>query len=206
VLFLHGGRETYLIRHAGPPVKIKNPAQIRARLSQWLAFGNYPRGGDRRSILKWGLHMSEQRLDSLGQTIVGFPDDAGTSRIAEQPLQSDLPDGYRELVEAAEIGQAVAEAVNVKSKAHRRAKLRKRDLHDLSDLRTAVNDLAGEIDAITYADDSYSKHWGHSPEANAVDQQRHVRLQMIREKLAKLKLVMDSVDGNPVTFPIDRSS
>jgi hypothetical protein len=28
-------------------------------------------------------------------------------------------------------------------------------------------------------------------------QQRHGRLQMIREKLARVKLVMDSVDGNP---------
>ena len=107
------------------------------------------------------------------------------------PRQSDLPDGYRELVKAAEIGQAKAETVNVKLKAHRRAKLRKRDLHDLSDLRAVINDLAGEIDATTHADDLYRKHWGHSPEANAVYQQRRVRLQIIREKLAKLKLVMD---------------
>ena len=65
--------------------------------------------------------MSEQQLDSLGRAIVGPPDNAGTRLIAGQPRQSDLPDGYRE----------------------------KKDLHDLSDLRVAVNDLGGEIDAIT---------------------------------------------------------
>jgi hypothetical protein len=53
------------------------------------------------------------------------------------------------LVKAAEIGQAKAVTVNVKLKAYRRPKLRKKDLHDLSDLRVAVNDLVGEIDAIT---------------------------------------------------------
>lgn len=93
--------------------------------------------------------MSEQQLDSLGRTIVVSPDNAGTRLIAGQPRQSDLPDGYRELVKAAEIGQAKAMTVNVKLKAHRRAKLRKKDLHDLSDLRVAVNDLGEEIDAIT---------------------------------------------------------
>jgi hypothetical protein len=143
--------------------------------------------------------MSEQQLDSLGRTIVIHPDSAETRLITEQSLHSDLLDVYRESVEAAEIGQAKAETVNIKLKAYRRAKLRKRDLHDLSDLRVAVNDLAGEIDAIAHADDLFREHWGHSSEANAVDQQRHIRLRIIREKLANLKLVMDSVDGNPTT-------
>jgi hypothetical protein len=143
--------------------------------------------------------MSEQQLDSLGRTSVAHPDNAETRLTTEQSLRSGLPDLYRELVTAAEIGQAKAETVNVKLKAYRRAKLRKRDLHDLSDLRVAVNDLAGEIDAIAHADDLFREHWGHSSEANAVDQQRHVRLRIIREKLSNLKLVMDSLDGNPIT-------
>jgi hypothetical protein len=91
------------------------------------------------------------------------------------------------LVKAAEIGQAKAETVNFKLKAYRQAKLRKRDLHDLNKLHVAVNDLGEEIDAITHADDLYIEHWGHSQEANAVDQQRHICLRMIREKVAKLK-------------------
>jgi hypothetical protein len=143
--------------------------------------------------------MGEQQLDSLGRLIVIPPNNAATRLSAEQSRQSDLPDGYRELVMAAEIGQSKAEAANVKLKGYRRAELRKRDLHDLSDLRVAVNALAGQIDAITHADDLYGEHWGHSPEVKAVGHQRHVRLQMIRDKLAKLKLVMDSVDGNPTT-------
>jgi hypothetical protein len=141
--------------------------------------------------------MSEQQLDSLGRTTVIHRNSTETRLITEQSLHSDLPDVYRELVEAAEIGQAKAETVNIHLKTYRRAKLRRRDLHDLSDLRVAVNDLAGEIDAIAHADDLFREHWGHSSEANAVDQQRHVRLRIIREKIANLKLVMDSVDGNP---------
>jgi hypothetical protein len=142
--------------------------------------------------------MSEEHLDLLGRNTVVFPDNAVLRLIAEQPRQSHLPNGYREVVKAAESGQAKPETFNVRLK-DRRAKLRTRDLHDLSDLHVGVNDLAVEIDAITHADDLYREHWGHSPEANAVDQQRHVRLKMIHEKLVKLKLVMDSVDGNPIT-------
>ena len=142
--------------------------------------------------------MSEQQLDSLDRLIAVSPDNGAVPLIAEQSREADLPDGYRELVIAAEIGQSKAEAVSVKLKGYRRAELRKRDLHDLSDLRVAVNTLAEEINAITHADDLYREHWGHSPEVKGVDQQRHVRLQMIRDKLARLKLVMDSVDGNPI--------
>lgn len=142
--------------------------------------------------------MSEERLDFLSRNTLVSPDSAEIRLIAEQPRQSHLPDGYREVVKAAESGQAEAETLNVKLKAYRRAKLRTRDLHDLSDLHVGVNDLAVEIDAITHADDLFREHLRHSPEANAVDQQRHVRLKIIREKLVKLKLVMDSVDGNPI--------
>ena len=141
--------------------------------------------------------MSEKQLDSLGRTIVIPRDDAKARLTAPHPQQSVLPDRYTELVEAAEIGQAKAETVNVKLKAYRRAQLRERDLQHLSDLHVAVNDLAIEINAITHADDLFREHWGHSAEANAVDQQRQGRLQMIREKLATLKLVVDSADGNP---------
>jgi hypothetical protein len=118
------------------------------------------------------LYMSEQQLDSLGRTIAGPTDNAGTRLIAGQPRQSDLPDGYRELVKAAEIGQAKAVTVNVKLKAYRRAKLRKKDLHDLSDLRVAVNDLGGEIDAITmlmtYIGSVGNTAWRRTPFINKV--------------------------------------
>jgi hypothetical protein len=47
-----------LFLQQGPPLRKTNPAQIRALLSQWLAFGNYPRGVDRRSIFM-RLHVRE---------------------------------------------------------------------------------------------------------------------------------------------------
>ena len=115
--------------------------------------------------------MRKQQLDSLGRTIVGPPDNAGT-RLIGKPRQSDIPDRYRELVKAAEIGPAKAVTVNVSLKAYRRAKLRKKDLHDLSDLRVAVNDLGGEIDAITmlmtYIGSIGDTAWRRTPFINKV--------------------------------------
>jgi hypothetical protein len=64
-------------------------------------------------------------------------------------------------------------------------------------LRAAVNDLEEEIDAIFVDNDVYREHLEHSPEATAVYQQHSRRLLTIREKLDRLKLVMNSVDGNP---------
>jgi hypothetical protein len=58
VLFLLGGRETYLVRHVRPTTEESEPRANSNPLSQWLAFGNYPRGVDRRSIFM-RLHMRE---------------------------------------------------------------------------------------------------------------------------------------------------
>jgi hypothetical protein len=49
-MFLLGGRETYLVRHARPTTEENESRANSGPLSQWLAFGNYPRGADRRSI------------------------------------------------------------------------------------------------------------------------------------------------------------
>jgi hypothetical protein len=155
------------------------------------------------------------KLDSQGRTVDGTTDTEETRLIAEltdchqvsrakqealsNPRRSVLAGGseHNELIKAAEIGKAREETARVKLKAHRRAKLRRRDLNDLIGFRTAVNDLAGEIDAIFSDNDSYREHLTHSPEATAVYHQHSRRLLTIREKLARLKLVMASVDGKP---------
>jgi hypothetical protein len=99
-------------------------------------------------------------------------------------------------VKTAEAAQAKVETVKVKLKDYRRAKLRKKDRHDLSGLRIGLNDLAGEFEGIFCDNDLYREHFEHSAEATTVYQQHWTRLQTIREKLGRLKLVMNSVDGN----------
>jgi chromosome segregation ATPase len=56
--------------------------------------------------------------------------------------------------------------------------------------------LGEEIDTITYAGEA-GKEQTPGPAASAAYRGRHVRLEAIREKLAELTLVMDSVDGKP---------
>jgi hypothetical protein len=156
--------------------------------------------------------MSEQELDFLGRTVKGTPDPAEIRLIAElkdchedslskrhavsHPPQSVLADGHKELVQTAEAAQAKVETVKVKLKDYRRAKLRKKDRHDLSGLRIGLNDLAGEFEGIFCDNDLYRERFEHSAEATTVYQQHWTRLQTIREKLGRLKLVMNSVDGN----------
>jgi hypothetical protein len=167
------------------------------------------------SASSWIILVSEQKSDSQGRTVDGTTDPEETRLIAEltdchqvsrakqealsNPGSSVLAGGseHKELVKAAEIGKAKEETVRVKLKAHRRAKLRKRDFNDLIGLRAAVNDLEVEIHEIFLDNDSYREHLTHSPEATTVYQQHFGRLLTIREKIARLKLVMDSVDGNP---------
>jgi hypothetical protein len=127
--------------------------------------------------------MSEQKSDSQGRTVDGTTDPEETRLIAEltdchqvsrakqealsNPRSSALAGGseHKELVKAAEIGKAKEETVRVELKAHRRAKLRKRDLNDLIGLSAAVNDLEVEIHEIFLDNDSYREHLTHSPEA-----------------------------------------
>ena len=91
--------------------------------------------------------MSEPKLDSQGRTVDGTTDTEETRLIADvanchqeslakqdalfHPRQSILLDGYRELLKAAESGKAKEETARVKLKAHRLAKLSKKDLHTI---------------------------------------------------------------------------
>jgi hypothetical protein len=150
--------------------------------------------------------MSEQELDSMGRTVKGTTDTAEIRLIAEltdchqdslskqyavsHPPESVLPGGHKELVKTAEAAQAKVETVKVKLKNYRRAKLRRKDRHDLSGLRIGLNDLAEEFEAIFCDNDLYREHSEHSAEATTVYQQNWIRLQTIREKLGRLKVVM----------------
>jgi hypothetical protein len=64
-------------------------------------------------------------------------------------------------------------------------------------LRAAVNGLGEEIDAIFLDNNLYREHLEHGPEAITGYRQHSKRLLTIREKLARLKFVMNSIDGNP---------
>jgi hypothetical protein len=113
------------------------------------------------------------------------------------PRQSVMIDDYAELVKAAENGKLKEQAVRGKLRAHRRAKLRKKDFHDLRGLRVALNDLEGELDSIFSDNDLYREQFEHSSEATIDYQQHWRRLRTIREQLGRLKLVMNAVDGSP---------
>jgi chromosome segregation ATPase len=107
-----------------------------------------------------------------------------------------LTDEYRQLVKAAELVRGKVDAVRVRLRSLRTAKLRKKDSHDLHELQNALNGLAEEIDTITYDVEAANEHIP-SLEATTAYQERYRRLAIIREKLAELTLVMDSVDGKP---------
>jgi hypothetical protein len=49
-MFLLGEHESYLVCHARPTTEENEPRANSVPSGQWLAFGNYPRGVDRRSI------------------------------------------------------------------------------------------------------------------------------------------------------------
>jgi hypothetical protein len=159
--------------------------------------------------------LTEEKGDAQSRTVEQTNDMAQAHLIAElkkchldsramqealsHPQQTVLVGGYdhKELVKAVEVAKSKENTARLKLRTYRRAKLRKRDLRDLIGLRAAVHDLAGEIHAIFLDNDSYREHLTHSPEATGVYQQHARRLLTIREKLVRLKLVMDSVDGNP---------
>jgi hypothetical protein len=103
---------------------------------------------------------------------------------------------FQQLAMATQLARAKVAAVRVRLRSLRQAKVRKKDSHDLHQLQNALNELAEEIDTITYAGET-AKEQTPSPEANAGYQERYRRMETIREKLANLTLAMDSVDGKP---------
>ncbi len=62
--------------------------------------------------------------------------------------------------------------------------------------QTRLTSLRKKIDTITYAGE-VGKEQTPGPEASAAYQERYQRLEKIRNKLAELTLVMDSVDDKP---------
>jgi len=94
---------------------------------------------------------------------------------------------------AAELAQGKVDAVRVRLRSLRTAKRRKKDSHDLHKLQNALNGLGEEMATITYAGET-GKEQTPGPEAVAAYQERYRRLETIREKLAELAHVMDSVD------------
>jgi hypothetical protein len=123
-------------------------------------------------------------------------DSLASQSALSHPQKSVLPDGYQQLVKAAGIARAKVHAVRDRLRSLREAKLRRKDSHDLHKLHNRLNELGEEIDTITYAGEA-SKEQAPSPEVTAARQKRHQRLEIIRERLAKLNSVMDSVDGSP---------
>ena len=107
-------------------------------------------------------------------------------------------DGYQQLVKAAEVARGKVDAVRVRLRSLRTAKLRKKDSHDLHKLQEALNGLAEEIDTITYAAE-VGKEQTPGPESTAAYQERYRRLETIRGKLAELTAVMQSVDSKPTS-------
>jgi DNA repair exonuclease SbcCD ATPase subunit len=110
------------------------------------------------------------------------------------PQHSVLIDEYRELAKAAELARGRVEAIRIRLRSLRTAKVRKKDSHDLHELQNSLNGLAEEIDTITYASET-GKEQTPGSEANAAYQERYQRMETIREKLAELTLVMNSVRG-----------
>jgi hypothetical protein len=107
------------------------------------------------------------------------------------PQQSILNDGYQLLTKAAEIAECKVDAVRVRLRSLRTAKLRKKDSDHLHKLQKGLTGFAEEIDAITYTAEAGKEHTT-GPEAAAAYQKRFQRLATIREKLSELTLVMES--------------
>jgi hypothetical protein len=115
-----------------------------------------------------------------------------TRSALDHPQHSILNDGYQLLTKAAEIAETKVDAVRVRLRSLRTAKLRKKDSDHLHQLRKGLTGFAEEIDAITYTDEA-AKEQTPSPESISAYQKRFQRLETIRGKLAKLTLVMESV-------------
>jgi DNA repair ATPase RecN len=136
----------------------------------------------------------EKRL--IAELTVCDQDRRATQFALSNPQHRVLMDEYQQLTKAAELARGKVDAVRVRLASLRTAKLRNKDSHDLHKLQNALNSLAEEIDAITYAAE-VGKEQTPSPEANVAYHERYRRLAIIREKLADLTLVMDSVGGKP---------
>jgi DNA repair exonuclease SbcCD ATPase subunit len=119
-----------------------------------------------------------------------------TASALSHPQHSILIDEYEQLAKVAELARGKVDAVRVRLRSLRTAKLRKKDSHDLHQLQNALNELAEEIDTITYAGEAGKEHTP-SPEESAARNERYRRLEAIRDKLTELTLVMVSVDGKP---------
>ena len=92
-----------------------------------------------------------------------------------------FPEEYRKLAEAAELARGKGDAVRVRLRSLRTAKRRKKDSHDVHELQGALNELAEEIDTITYASEA-GKEQAPSPERSAAYQERYQRLGKIRKQ------------------------
>jgi len=121
-----------------------------------------------------------------------------TASALSHPQHSILTDEYEQLAKVAELARGKVDAVRVRLRSLRTAKLRKKDSHDLHRLQNAINELAEEIDTITYAAEAGKEHTP-GPEESAACHERYRRLEAIREKLTELTLVMVSVDGNSLS-------
>ena len=113
-----------------------------------------------------------------------------------QPQYYISMDEFQQLAKATQLARGKVAAVRVRLRSLRQAKGRRKDSYDLHKLQNALNELAEEIDTITYAGEA-AKEQTSSPKAVAAHQERFRRLQTIREKLAELAHVMDSADGEP---------
>jgi chromosome segregation ATPase len=132
-------------------------------------------------------------------------EDCDRDRLAAQSALSHLHrsvsvDEYQQLAKAAELARGKVDAVRVRLRSLRTAKSRKKDSHDLHQLQNALNGLGEEMATITYAGEA-GKEQTPGPEAVAAYEERYRRLETIREKLAELAHVMDSVDDNPRGSP-----
>ena len=136
----------------------------------------------------------EKRL--IDELRVCDQDRLATQSALSHPTRILLADGYQQLAKAAELARLKVDAVRVRLRSLRTAKLRNKDSHDLHKLQNALNGFAEEIDTITYASEA-GKEQTPGSVAIAACQARYCRLETIRDKLAELTCVMDSVDGKP---------
>jgi chromosome segregation ATPase len=136
----------------------------------------------------------EERL--LAELLARDQDRLEAQSALSHPQHILLVDAYYQLAKAVDVARGRVDAVRVRLQSLRAAKLRKKDSQDLHRLQSALNALGEEIDTITYAAEA-AKEQTPGPEANAAYQARYQRLEAIREKLAELTNVMDSVGSKP---------
>jgi hypothetical protein len=118
-----------------------------------------------------------------------------------KPQHLVFPEEHRKLTQAVELAEGKGDAVRVRLRALRAAKRRQKDSHDVHQLQNGLNKLGEEIDSITYADE-VTKEQEPSPDVTLARQERYCRLEMIRDKLAKLKSVMESFGRDPKSLDL----